>query len=97
MERRPFMPFMLTKIHVEDYEAWKPMFGEGRDGTRRAAKGHRILRGVEDPNELFIQVEFESADDARSAREELIASGVLDRVEVRSQPTIAGVAEAVAY
>jgi len=91
------MPFMLTKIHVDDYEAWKPRFDEGRNGTRHAARGHRILRNLDDPNELFIQVEFGSEEDARAAREELVSSGVLDRVEVRSQPTLTEVAEAVAY
>ena len=91
------MPFMLTKIHVDDYDAWKPVFDEGRSGPRRSAKGHRILRNVDDPNELFIQVEFESAEHARAAREQLLASGALDRVAVRSEPTITEVAEAVAY
>ncbi|HEX8207717.1 MAG TPA: hypothetical protein VF587_16755 [Solirubrobacteraceae bacterium] len=91
------MPFMLTKIHVEDYDAWKPMFDQGRTSVRSAAKGHRILRSVEDPNELFIQVEFDSTDDARAAHDELLASGALDRVEVRSAPTVAEMADAVSY
>lgn len=88
---------MLTKIHVDDYDAWKPMFDAGRENVRQAAKGHRILRSVDDPNELFIQVEFASDEDARAAHEALLASGALDRVEVRSHPTITEVAEAVTY
>ena len=91
------MPFMLTKIHVDDYETWKSMFDKGRDSVRQGAAGHRILRNVDDPNELFIQVEFASAEDARDAHERLVASGALERVDVRSRPTLAEVAEAVSY
>lgn len=91
------MPFMLTKIQVNDYDAWKPMFDEGRTGVREAAKGHRILRGVENPNEVFIQVEFASSEDANVARERLLASGALDRVTVKAGPTVADEAETVGY
>jgi hypothetical protein len=91
------MAFMLTRIQVEDYDAWKPMFDSDPPGARTAAKRHRILRGVEEPNEVFIQVEFASVDDANAARERLLASGVLDRVTVKAGPTVAEEAEAVEY
>lgn len=91
------MPFMLTKVQVDDYEAWKPMFDSDPPGARKAAKGHRILRSATDPNELFIQVEFASSDDAAAARERLLASGVLDRVTVKAGPTVAEEADTVAY
>jgi hypothetical protein len=91
------MSFMLTRIHVDDYDAWKPMFDSDPAGARREAKGHRILRGTEDPNELFIQVEFASAEDASAARERLLASGVLERVTVKTGPAVAEQAESVEY
>ena len=91
------MSFMLTRIHVDDYDAWKPIFDSDPAGARTAAKGHRILRSAEDPNDLFVQVEFASPEDARSARERLLASGVLDRVTVKAAPAIAEEAETVAY
>lgn len=91
------MAYMVTQVEVQDYEAFKTMFDAGRDTVRRAAKGHRILRGGDDPNLLFIQVEFDSAEDARAAREELVASGALERVMVKSGPTLAEQAEAVSY
>ena len=69
------MAFMLTRIQVNDYDAWKPMFDSDPPGARNAAKGHRILRSVNDPNEVFVQVEFASSDDANAARERLLASG----------------------
>ena len=91
------MAIILTRINVGDYDAWKPMFDEGRTRVREAAKGHRILRGVEDPNEVFVQVEFASSEDANAARERLLASGALDRVTVKAGPTVADEAETVGY
>jgi hypothetical protein len=91
------MAFMLTRIHVEDYEAWKPIFDSDPPGARKAAKGHRILRGLEEPNDVFIQVEFASSQDANAARERLLASGVLERVALKAGPTIADEAETVHY
>ena len=91
------MAYLLTRIAVDDYEAWKPMFDEGRASVRVTATGHRILRAIDEPGELFIQVEFSTADDARRAREQLIASGALDRVTVKAGPTVAESAELVEY
>jgi hypothetical protein len=91
------MSYMLTRIHVDDYDAWKPMFDSDPAGARKEAKGHRILRSAEDPNELFIQVEFASAEEAAAARERLLSSGVLERVSVTAGPALAEEAETVAY
>jgi hypothetical protein len=87
--------YMLTRIHVDDYDAWKPMFDSDPPGARKRAKGHRILRGAEDPNDLFIQVEFDSPEEAGAAREQLLASGVLDRVTLQAGPALAEEAENV--
>jgi hypothetical protein len=97
VERRKGMAVMHTRVQVEDYDAWKEMFDTDPVGARKAAKGHRLFRNVEDPNEVFVSVEFGSSEDARAARETLIASGVLDRVTVKSGPTITDEAEVVAY
>ena len=91
------MVLMLTRIHVGDYDTWKPMFDQDAPGARRSALGHRLLRNADDPGEVFIQVEFESAADARAARERLADSGVLDRFADRTGPTIVEVAETATY
>jgi hypothetical protein len=88
---------MLTRIQVDDYEAWKPIFDSDPPGARKAAKGHRLLRSSEEPNDVFVQVEFDSPEDAKAARERLLASGVLERVTVKVGPTVAEEAETVAY
>jgi hypothetical protein len=90
------MAFIMTRIEVGDYEAWKPMFDLDSPGTRRAATGHRLFRNVDNPNEVFIQVEFDSTEEAQAARERLVASGVLSRFADKSGPTVVETAEAVA-
>jgi hypothetical protein len=89
------MACIMTRIAVGDYDAWKPMFDEDVPGARVTARGHRLFRNVDDPNEVFIQVEFDSTDEAVAARDRLVASGVLDRFADRSGPTVVEEAEAV--
>jgi hypothetical protein len=89
------MAFIMTRIEVGDYEAWKPLFDRDAPGTRSTALGHRVFRSVEHPGEVFIQVHFESADEAFAARDRLLRSGVLDRFSDRSGPTVVEEAEAM--
>jgi hypothetical protein len=89
--------YMMTRIQVEDYEAWKQMFDSDPFHVRKAATGHRVLRSVEDPNELSVSVEFASADDANAARERLLSSGIFDRLTLKSGPTVAEEAETLVY
>ena len=91
------MAYLLTRIEVDDYDAWKSMFDEGRASVRATATGHRILRAIDEPGELFVQVEFPTADEARRAQEELIASGALKRVRIKVGPTVAEPADVVEY
>ena len=46
------------------------------------------FRGVEDPNHVFIGLEFDSVDDAQEARRRLVSSGVLDRFEDKHGPNV---------
>jgi hypothetical protein len=86
--------FILTRINVGDYDGWKPMFDQDLPRAREAAKGHRILRGVDDPGEVFVLVEFASREDAEVGRERLISSGVLDRFGDKDLPRLVEEAEA---
>jgi hypothetical protein len=91
------MAVIITRINVGDYDAWKPMFDSDGPGARKAAKSHRLLRNADDPNEVFIIIEFASAADARESRERLLASGVLDRFPDKSGPAVAEEAEFVKH
>jgi hypothetical protein len=85
---RPMPAFIITRIQTGDYDAWRPMFDQDRPQAREKATGQRVLRSVDDPNEVFIYLEFASVDDAEEARSRLLDSGVLDRFEDKHGPNV---------
>jgi hypothetical protein len=91
------MAYIVTRINVGDYDVWKPMFDSDGPGARKAAKNHRLLRSVEDPNEVFLVIEYGSLTDAEEARQKLLASGVLDRFQDKTGPTVVEEAEFVQH
>ena len=80
--------FIITRIQVGDYDTWREMFDQDRPRAREKAKEQRIFRVVEDPNHVFIQLEFGSLEDANEARRRLVESGVLDRFEDKHGPSV---------
>jgi hypothetical protein len=92
------MTYMVARMRLDDYDAWKrERFDQDPAGRREAAKGHRIMRNVDDPNEVFVQVEFDSADTARAFREKLMGSGALDGINVLTPPTVIEEADSQTY
>jgi hypothetical protein len=85
--------FIITRIDVGDYDAWRPMFDQDRPRAREKAKVQRIFRKVDDPNHVFIFLEFDSVEDAQEARQRLEESGVLDRFEDKHGPNVLEEAE----
>jgi hypothetical protein len=92
------MALMLAHFDVGDFDTWKrELFDADPAGRREVAKGHVLSRSLDNPNEVFVRVEFESAEDAKAFRERLLASGALDKVTVKTPPTLAEVAEQTTY
>ena len=89
------MALMLTRLKVANFDEWKAMFDADPPRAREKATEYRILRGVEDPNEVYIQVEFPSDEAALEARGRLLNSGVLDRQIDHQGPTLVEEADAV--
>jgi hypothetical protein len=58
---------------------------------------YRLFRGVDDPNEVFVSLEFPSMEEAKSFRERLLASGALNNVTIEKEPTLAELVEEVTY
>lgn len=80
--------FIITRIQVGDYETWRQMFDQDRPQAREKATVKRVFRSVDDPNHVFIFLEFPSLDDANESRDRLVASGVLDRFEDKHGPNV---------
>jgi hypothetical protein len=73
--------FIITRIQVGDYDTWRTMFDQDRPHAREKAKVQRVFRKLDDPNHVFVFLEFESVEDAEEARQRLLESGVLDRFD----------------
>jgi hypothetical protein len=80
--------FIITRIQTGDYDAWRPMFEQDRPGAREKATTQRIFRSVNDPNHVFIFLEFAALNDAKEAASRLRESGVLDRFEDTHGPNV---------
>ena len=89
------MPFIITRINVGDFDSWKPSFDKDLPRAREAATGYRLFRNLQEPGEVFVQVEFASTEDALTASERLRASGVLARFSDSSGPTVVEEVETV--
>ena len=64
------------------------MFDQDRPGAREKAKVQRVFRSVDDPNHVFVFLEFDSVDDANEAGRRLEESGVLDRFQDKHGPNV---------
>jgi hypothetical protein len=80
--------FIITRIQTGDYDGWRPMFDQDRPHAREKALLQRVLRSADDPNEVFVYLEFQNLDDANEARNRLLLSGVLDRFGDKQGPDV---------
>jgi hypothetical protein len=89
---------MIVGVYeVGDYDGWKQMFDSDPVGRNQAAKGHRVMRSVDNPNEVFVRLDFGSVDEAKAFREKLMASGALSNMTMIKEPTVVEVADDTTY
>jgi hypothetical protein len=91
------MAFILGVFDTGDFDTWKKMFDSDPAGRKQSGKGHRVFRSVENPNRAFVSVEFASADEAKSFRERLLASGALANVTIETEPTVVELVDEARY
>ena len=70
---------IITRLQVGDYDTWRALFDKDVPRAREKATAVRVLRTVDDPNHVFVYLDFASVADAQESRERLVASGVLER------------------
>ena len=90
------MAYILIQFDA-DYDEWKPIFDSDPAGRAQVAKGYTISRGVDNPNDIFVRVEYASVEEAKAFREKLINTGVLSRFTVKLPPTVVEVADSGTY
>ena len=74
----------LVGVFEGDFDAFKQQFDSDPLGRKQAPKGHTMLRGVDNPNEIFLRVEFDSAEEAKSFRDKVRGSDVLQNMTVKA-------------
>ena len=87
----------LVGVFEGDIDAWSKLFLSDPLGRAQVAKGHTVLRGVDNPNLAFVRIEFDSADDARAFAEKVRGSTVLDNVIPKIPPTVAEMLDQTTY
>ena len=91
------MAFMVHHLRVDNFDDFKATFDSDPVGRKQVAKGHVMSRSVDDPNEVFTRVKFDSLEDAKAFRDRLVASGALDQVTVLTPPTVVELVEDITY
>jgi hypothetical protein len=80
--------FIITRIQTGDYDTWRALFDQDRPRAREKAQVQRIFRRVDDPDHVFVFLEFASVEDAQEAERRILDSGVLDRFEEKHGPNV---------
>lgn len=70
---------------TEDYEGWKRAFDDDPIGREKSGvRSYRILRPVDDPSRVMIDLEFETSDEAEAMHAAL--RKLWDRVDMIRDP-----------
>ena len=60
------MANLLVHHKVEDYSKWRPVFDEhGSFRSQNGCKSERVFRSADNPNEIFIFLEWDSIANAQ--------------------------------
>jgi uncharacterized protein (DUF1330 family) len=87
---------VIGAFRVTDYDQWYPVFKEQGVAVRRkhGATGHIVNRGIEDPNQVVVVVEFSSPEEARAFMTDPALREVMQKAGVEGAPTMNLVEEA---
>jgi hypothetical protein len=86
--RQQVAAFIITRVQTGNYARWRPMFDQDKPRAREKAVVQRVLQNTEDPNEVFVYLEYSTVEDANEARDAIVTSGVLDRFDDTYGPTV---------
>jgi hypothetical protein len=87
----------LTGVLEGDFDAFKQQFDSDPLGRKQVAKGHTMLRGVDNPNEIFVRIEFGSVEDAKSFQRKVLSSDLLRSITVKFPPTVTEMVDQATY
>ena len=83
------MTYRLTMIHrIADYAAWEALMRRYPNSTRPGLVRRAAYRSTDDPNEVMVELDFESAEAARSFLPSFDLRRMLDEVGVDVYPPV---------
>ena len=83
------MAYRLTMIHrVADYSAWAALLRRYPRSTRSGLIARRAYRSTDDPNEVMVELDFESAEAARAFLPSFDMHALLDEVGLDVYPPV---------
>ena len=87
----------LVGVLEGDIDAYREVFDSDPLGRKQVAKGHTLLRSVDNPNQLFVRIEFDSVEAAESFAEKVRGSDVLANLSMKVAPTVAELVDQATY
>lgn len=89
------MAHFLVHHKVEDYKTWKSVF-DGHSSLRSEAgsQGGKIFRSINDPNELFVLLEWDSIENAQKFAQSDSIKEAMKKAGVVGMPAVYFVEEA---
>jgi hypothetical protein len=87
----------IVGVFEGDIDAWKEQFLSDPLGRKQVAKGHTLLRSADNPNQVFVRLEFGNIEDAKAFAEKVRGSNVLDGLTVTVPPTVAELLDKAEY
>ena len=91
------MPAFVVGVFEGDVDAWKERFLSDPLGRKQVAVGHTLLRGVDNPNQVFVRIEFETVEGAKAFAEKVRGSNVLEGLTVKVPPSATELLDKATY
>ncbi|WP_255197130.1 antibiotic biosynthesis monooxygenase [Halorarius litoreus] len=83
------MATIIVKHSVEDFDAWKPYYDDHEDTRREyGLQEARLFRLADDPNEIVMVAEWDTAENAQKFVEESDLKDVMAEAGVVGEPEI---------
>ena len=91
------MTAFIVGVFEGDVDSWKERFLSDPLGRKDVAKGHTLLRSADNPNQVFVRLEFDNIQDAKAFAEKVRGSNVLEGLTVTVPPTVAELLDKAEY
>jgi hypothetical protein len=81
--------YRMTIIHnVPDFERWRRVVFENPSARREGVLRRSVFRSLDDPNEVMVDLEFESAEAAKAVLPSVDLRDLLDRAGIEVYPPV---------